>query len=407
MSQPVVRVLLVEDNPGDALLISEMLSESGGNALFRIVQAQSLLSGLDRLSRGNIDLVLLDLSLPDSHGLEGLNAIRTHAPSVPVVVLTGFDSESLASRAVQDGAQEYLLKGTIQGPALVRMLQHAIVRQSMQAESARANSPKEESKVLGFLGVKGGVGTTTVACHTAMELRRVTQEPVLLVDLDLAGNAVGFLTNVTASYSIVDASIDILHLDEDRWRKLVVTGPGGLDIIRAAGAATTDDYQIKAERVPFVLRFVKSLYRWVVVDLGRLSPFPSRLAEEVSRLYVVSTSEVLALSEAKSVATALYQAGCPQDWMKLVLNETPARACFPKEEMERLLGVPVEAMLPECQKDFAESFLAGKRLGESRKFQKAIEDYVAAIRGVAKPAPAKKSLLPFLTGAFRDAPTRA
>jgi Flp pilus assembly CpaE family ATPase len=407
MSQPEVRVLLVEDNPGDALLISEMLSEPGGNALFRIFQAQSLMSGLDRLARGNIDLVLLDLSLPDSQGLEGLNAIRTHAPNIPVVVLTGLDSESLASRAVQGGAQEYLVKGTLQGPALVRMLQHAIVRQTMQVESARLKAPKEETKVVGFLGVKGGVGTTTIACHTAMELRRTTQEPVLLVDLDLAGNAVGFLLNVTASYSIVDASIDILHLDEDRWRKLVVAGPGGMDIIRAAGAGTPDDYKIKAERVPFVLRFVRSLYKWVVVDFGRLSPFPMRLAEEVSRLFVVSTSDVLALSEAKSVAGALYQAGYPRDWLKLVLNETPARVCFPKEELEKLLGVPVEVMLPECHRDFEESFIGGKRLGESRKFQKPIEDLAATIRGVAKTAPAKKSLLPFLSGALRNAPTGA
>ena len=109
MSQPVLRVLLIEDNPGDAELVKEALADANDTA-FQVYCAEALLPGLDRLARGDIDLVLLDLSLPDSHGLDGLNAIRTHAPNLPVVLLTGLDSESLALRAVQSGAQDYLVK---------------------------------------------------------------------------------------------------------------------------------------------------------------------------------------------------------------------------------------------------------------------------------------------------------
>ena len=94
MPIPALRVLLIEDNPGDAELVKETLADAGG-AAFHVDCAEALLPGLDRLARGGIDLVLLDLSLPDSHGLDGLTAIRTHAPHLPVVVLTGLDSESL------------------------------------------------------------------------------------------------------------------------------------------------------------------------------------------------------------------------------------------------------------------------------------------------------------------------
>ena len=107
---------------------------------FRVHWVDALLPGLDRLARGDIDLVLLDISLPDSHGLEGLNAIRKHAAAVPVVLLTGLDNESMALEAVLAGAQDYLVKGAVVGSALARTLRHVIVRQRTQTAEARTES---------------------------------------------------------------------------------------------------------------------------------------------------------------------------------------------------------------------------------------------------------------------------
>jgi CheY-like chemotaxis protein len=147
----VVRVVLIEDNPGDAELVKEMLVGAGGGA-FQVFFATNLLAGLDRIARSDIDLVLLDLSLPDSRVLDGLNAIRTHAPRLPVVVLTGLDNEALALRAVQCRAQDYLVKGTLQGPALCRTLQHAIVRHKLQIETPTEEPGREPAQVIGFMG---------------------------------------------------------------------------------------------------------------------------------------------------------------------------------------------------------------------------------------------------------------
>ncbi len=112
--QPAFRVLLIEDNPGDTDLVKATLAEAEG-AKFELHCSETLLTGLDRLARGDFDLVLLDLSLPDSHGLDGLTAVRNHAPTIPVVLLTGWNSESLALRAMQSGAQDYLIKGSLDG----------------------------------------------------------------------------------------------------------------------------------------------------------------------------------------------------------------------------------------------------------------------------------------------------
>jgi Flp pilus assembly CpaE family ATPase len=398
-------VLLIEDNPGDAELVKAALADAGG-ATFQVYWAEALLPGLDRLARGDIDLVLLDLSLPDSHGLDGLNAIRIHAPSIPVVLLTGWANESLALRAMQSGAQDYLVKGTLQGPDLALHLQHAIVRQRAQAESVTAEPNLKRAKVVGFLGAKGGVGSTTIACHIAMELKRQTAGRVLLMDLDMAGNAIAFAMNVDGPYGIMEASDDILHLDEDRWEKLVFSA-GGLDVLQSGGPASREEKQPKAERVRLLLNFVRSLYRWIIVDFGRLNPFSARLVQDVSRLYLVCTCDIPGLAEAKSAVAALSEAGFDRDCLALTLNQVAPSSSLPRGELEKLLGVPIDTMLPECHRDFEDSFQNGKRLGESRKFQKHMAQLAASIAGVgaAKDTQTPKPRFSFLPGVFRRAPT--
>jgi Flp pilus assembly CpaE family ATPase len=398
-------VLVIEDNPGDAELVKAALADTGG-VTFQVFFAEALLPGLDRLARGDIDLVLLDLSLPDSHGLDGLNAIRIHAPSIPVVLLTGWANESLALRAMQSGAQDYIVKGTLQGPDLALHLQHAIVRQRAQAESATAEPNLKRAKVVGFLGAKGGVGSTTIACHIAMELKRQTAGRVLLMDLDMAGNAIAFAMNVDGPYGIMEASDDILHLDEDRWEKLVFSA-GGLDVLQSGGPASREEKQPKAERVRLLLNFVRPLYQWIIVDFGRLNPFSVRLVQDVSRLYLVSTCDIPGLAEAKSAVGALSEAGFDRDCLVLTLNQVATSSSLPRGELEKLLGVSIDTMLPECRRDFEESFQNGKRLGESRKFQKHMAQLAARIAGVgaAKDTQTPKPRFSFLPGVLRRATT--
>ena len=121
-------LLLVEDDPDDALLLRDML-EDVPSARFELHHAQELEAALEMLERVQPDVVLLDLSLPDSRGLATFERLHDQAPDVPVVVLTGLPDETVAVAAVQRGAQDYLMKGEVGGPLLVRSLQYAIERQ--------------------------------------------------------------------------------------------------------------------------------------------------------------------------------------------------------------------------------------------------------------------------------------
>ncbi len=123
-----IKVLLVEDNPGDVFLLHELLKEVTTNVV-ELMPVERLLEALKDLSREDFDVILLDLSLPDSQGLETFVIAHNQAKATPIIVLTGIDDETLAIRAMQEGAQDYLVKGQVTGDSLVRSMRYAIERQ--------------------------------------------------------------------------------------------------------------------------------------------------------------------------------------------------------------------------------------------------------------------------------------
>jgi len=130
MNDPL-KVLLVEDNPADARLIEEMLKDVGAMNL-ELEHARSLSQGIRKLSEKQFDAILLDLGLPDSRGGIGtLEQILVQTPDMPVIVLTGLDDETAGIRAVQQGAQDYLAKGSITGDSLVRSIRYSVERKKL------------------------------------------------------------------------------------------------------------------------------------------------------------------------------------------------------------------------------------------------------------------------------------
>ncbi len=131
MSPSPVRILLIEDNPGDARLIKEFLGEVT-NSTFELDAVDNLLDGLKHLD--GKDAILLDLALPDSAGINTFRKIRSYAPAIPIVVLTGTDDDALALIAVQEGAQDYLVKGQVSSQLLGRSIRYAIERKRISEE---------------------------------------------------------------------------------------------------------------------------------------------------------------------------------------------------------------------------------------------------------------------------------
>jgi serine phosphatase RsbU (regulator of sigma subunit) len=148
-----IHLLLVEDDDGDALLVEELLAITGANV--ELVRAETL-AAARRKNLDDVDCVLLDLDLPDAHGLSALHTIKTDRADLAVLVLTGFDDERRGVEAVGAGAQDYLVKGQIDGQGLARAVRYAVERRRadearQQLELARAHAEENARLERGLL----------------------------------------------------------------------------------------------------------------------------------------------------------------------------------------------------------------------------------------------------------------
>ena len=151
MSDDEIRVLLIEDSPGDARLVEIYLSQAAAN--YRLTRCDRVGDGLERLEQESFDIVLLDLSLPDSTGIETFEKVYARGGGVAIVVMTGHDDSELALRAVREGAQDYLVKNHVDAPLLDRAIRYAIERKNYE-EALRVS---EERYALAISGANDGL----------------------------------------------------------------------------------------------------------------------------------------------------------------------------------------------------------------------------------------------------------
>jgi len=133
MDDKIIQVLYVEDDIDHAILISELIKEIK-NVHYELTHVQQLNEALLELDNDNYDIILLDLSLPDEQGVDTITKVCEQEPDIPVVVISGTDDETMAIKALQKGAEEYLVKGKVTSHALSRILRYAIMRHKGRAE---------------------------------------------------------------------------------------------------------------------------------------------------------------------------------------------------------------------------------------------------------------------------------
>lgn len=402
MSDKLLQVLLVEDNPGDAVLVQELLFDSE-DAPFTLERADSLLDGLDKLSRIKADVILLDLSLPDSFGIETFTTMKAHAPMTPIVLLTGNDNDAVALAALEAGAQDYLIKDRLTAAALSRALRYAVLRHQNRSESVSVQPESPGARVIGVLGASGGVGATTVACHLASDLRRQTKAPVLLADLDINGGAVAFLMKVHSPYSILDASENLHRLDHSFWRSLVSTTRDDVDVISWTGSAAERE-EPKAGRILHTIHFIKQHYSWIVLDLGRLSPFSAGIANGADEVLLVATSEIVSMYQLSRLVENLVNCGVDRKRLSVIQNQT---AKWSGDSLvEAIVDIPVSATLPFCRDELNAAYTKGRLAEDPAKFRKNLAMLAASVAGLqpaAEPAGFSLRRLPFF-GARETSP---
>lgn len=179
MTTPTTRILLVEDNPGDVRLMREALAETP-DIPFELVHCETGTQAIDFLAKNSVDVVVCDLGLPDSQRLETVRLLHGAAPEVPLVVLTSLDDETLTGPALQEGAQDYLVKAQLNSGLLWHTLRYAMKRQHAQSQL------RSLAFIDDLTGLNNRRGFLALATHHAKYARR-TGNPFLIAFVDIDG----------------------------------------------------------------------------------------------------------------------------------------------------------------------------------------------------------------------------
>ncbi len=231
-------VLLIEDNPGDARLIQEALSELTAMSL-DLVMTDRLSHGVERLAGGDVDLVLLDLSLPDSDWQQTLKAVHRRCPLVPIIVLTGIEDELVANQAVEEGAQDFLIKGEVDARSLERAIRYAIQRHRT-VSALRAMSMTDE-----LTGLYNQRGFMALA-EQQLALANRTGQSLALFFIDLDGlKWVNDNVGHASGNELIAAAATVLN-ESFRTTDLIARVGGDEFAVLAIDASTTGGHMLLA-----------------------------------------------------------------------------------------------------------------------------------------------------------------
>lgn len=300
-----LKVLLIEDHPGTADAVKRMLAVAEGPAVSIILEwVDSLEKALTRLDASPFDAVLLDLNLPDSRGLQTLSRLLPHRGNAALIVWTASEDEDLAFAALREGAEEHLVKGDVNGPALIRRLRLAVERRQSKT---REDSAGSRSVVLGFSGVKGGAGTTTVALNVAAAMAKQNRSTIAI---ELQPSCGMF-------------SYQLKHAPASNLKSLNALGADQMDEVTLAGSLCS---------LPLGLRVLFGPQR--PEEFGDLDPaWVEALIQTASRM---AESVVIDLPSANSGSSMLRTAIRQCHFVSMVLERDPTGVYAAKRFLELL-----------------------------------------------------------------------
>lgn len=365
-SNKTLNILLMEDDPEYVELVRYWLSAPDPRVNFSLEWVDSLSAGKERLSperlaKHRIDVVLLDLGLPDSSGMWTYMGLKNVGHGLPVILLSATTDESIALEAIQHGAQDYLLKDTCSGDQLKKALWFADARHQFHTVHPDGGAPGHR-RVVGIVGAHGGAGTTTMACQLAVELRRLTGERVLLIDAVMDSGMVAFHFGLEPKHSVLDAVLSLERMDGDLLNSITQMHE---DIHVIPSPSLFGRQEVPVDSLRNLISVARFHFDWLVLDLGRLSPHSMAALVQATDVLLVCNPAVPGLYEAKRLLYWLTGEGdgiavgrdCLRaDRVKVVINQGAHPAAIRRSELDQIFGAPVFAHIPRATDDISMGF---------------------------------------------------
>jgi len=357
------RILLIEDDPDYEELIAHILITCVNP--FEVKPAANLADGLALLDEYSPELILVDLSLPDSFGYETFLRVRERAHGVPIIVLTGLDDDHVAVQAVEDGAADYLVKSQMQPQSVVRCVQMAFSRQRRQDSMSLMADGDRPASVLSFIGSKGGVGTSTTAVNVGALLAQNGFETVVIElqtgcpgTLSLYSQAEprhGLNSLIEKSPAAITPS-DLEQCLAEAGPCLHLLSPARLSKAAVSNAWATFDH----DHVHAIIAAARRVCRFVVLDL------PARIDEGIAEALRLSDSITLLVDrEAASVQCAAaileqIELAAPQETevRVAVIDRTGFESPLALDDIKKQLKMHPSVMIPAASAAIALSHAA-------------------------------------------------
>lgn len=383
MTQPI-RALLVEDNRLEARQTQHWLTARRDIAI-EVETVERLTVAMDRLARGGIDVVLLDLNLPDSRGLATYTTLRETAADVPMIVLTGEHDESLGVEAVEQGAEDYLIKQQVDGNTLPKTLQYAVARSKAQTARMARELRTKPARVLSFLGAKGGVGTTTVAINVAVALA-AKGKSVILAELKPTFGGLSFSLQadpLTTLNNVLATPANLIT--EHQLNAVLCQGPGTVRILYGSGRSEGSEEPLGAEQTEAIVSGLSRLADFVVLDLPAWPSVATATAARRSHyVSLVTEREPLAVRCGQAVVSQLRAWGVNEGLIgATVVGRGSLPLAMDLPTIRSLLGCNILRIVPPSEVGCHKAYVDRAPLVLSQPNNEAAEVYIDLARSLA------------------------
>jgi pilus assembly protein CpaE len=327
------------------VLVSTTDSEFKGQ-ISRLLRASGVSVALveERHSAANPpSLAVVDIRAGSARGVDAIERLRSSWPSATIFAIASTAEPDQILQAMRSGANEYLAWSTDNGVTLDSAFPAAVQR---AVERAKPKDGLRTSSVLSFFGVKGGVGTTTLAVNSAIEIARTSKRSTLIIDMHQFLGEVALFLGVRPRFTLVDALDNLHRLDSEFLRELVVKHKTGLDIL-AGGEQSDRPNAHDAASFEQLLQILGRTYDFIIIDAGLLTgPCADIAVYAADSVYVVANPDIACVRNAHRVVDRMVQLGAGRDRLKLLLNRLSDEHEIGPKQIESTLGHSLHTIFP-------------------------------------------------------------
>jgi pilus assembly protein CpaE len=285
------------------------------------------------------DLAIADIRMGSNAAQGSLERLRAAWPSAAIFAVAATNEPDQILQAMRAGANEFLVWPVHDNEAfsLDNGFRSALSRTVEKVQTSRA-ADRRSCTTMAFFGAKGGVGTTTLAVNSAIDIARLSKRPTLIIDLNQFIGEVALFLGVRSRYTVIDA-IDNLHrLDADFVRELVTRHKSGLDILAGAEQVDRPGPQ-DTPALEQLLQVLSRTYEFIIMDAGTVTSSCAAVATYAAdAIYVVANPDVASIRNTQRLVDRLCQLGAKRERLRVLLNRTSEQHVIAPKQIESALG---------------------------------------------------------------------